>query len=479
MALNNREEVHFWRELERVEQWLSTGAGAAAGRIYDTMGRPGEQTFANYGNELVASVARVERVRQALDQSGPMAKRLAMQQLSGIGLDDVWDILLAACKEIALYYGGAVVTGAVVGGAIGSLAFGAGAIPGAVVGGAAGSQVGIWVLTLLGLKELVVGLGTMFPVAMEHYVRGFREAWGAVPDNRRDFGNSAALSSGSISAGAWHMGQGHFILVTAILTAVVAYLTRGGGTTASLAQMARQSRRLGAKFANWAVKNERKLLAHPQLQSRPNNSVAMAMGESLPTSGRGASGPSGSRSASGTSGNTKVDAVGANTALVDSEVSALQRMAANNRAGSPAADLRSAYQQAKGQVDFAHIEADVRLNSAGVLQKAQGGHFSTSPLVDIIPGTESVGANGSMWAKINLKGPDGNWYQKTNNNGFSSLTPDTWSLAQAKGEMSQAFLGRTQLPNGNWMGSSSGVDFRFYPPTKNVPLWRGFPEYTP
>jgi hypothetical protein len=71
---------------------------------------------------------------------------------------------------------------------------------------------------------------------------------------------------------------------------------------------------------------------------------------------------------------------GANSGLVESEVSALQRIAANNRAGSSAADLRSAYQQAKGQVDFAHIEADVRLNSAGGLQKAQGGHFSTSPL---------------------------------------------------------------------------------------------------
>jgi hypothetical protein len=173
-------------------------------------------------------------------------------------------------------------------------------------------------------------------------------------------------------------------------------------------------------------------------------------------------------------------AVGADgAALVESEASALQRIAANNRAGSPWADLRQAYQQAKGQVDFAHIESDVVLNSSGGLQKAQGGHFSTSPLVDIIPGTESVGANGSIWAKVNLRGPDGNWYLKTNNKGFASLTPDSWSLAQAKGEMSQAFLGRTQLPNGSWMGTSSGVNFRFYAPTKNVPLWRGFPEYTP
>ena len=163
---------------------------------------------------------------------------------------------------------------------------------------------------------------------------------------------------------------------------------------------------------------------------------------------------------------------------VTAESGALQRIAANNQAGSPWADLRSAYQQAKGQVDFSHIEADVNLFANGGYS-AKGGHFSASPLVDIIPGTESVGGNGSMWAQISLKGADGKWYLKTNNNGFSSLTPSDWSLAQAKGEMSQAFLGRSQLPNGNWMGNSSGVDFRFYPPTKNVLLWRGFPEYTP
>lgn len=111
--------------------------------------------------------------------------------------------------------------------------------------------------------------------------------------------------------------------------------------------------------------------------------------------------------------------------------------------------------------------------------RRRGGHFSTSPMVDIVPGTETVGANVTINAQVKLLGSDGNFYLKTNNGGFSSLTPDSWSLAQAKGEMSQAFLGRSQLPNGQWFGSSSGVDFRFFPPTNNVPLWRGYPIYTP
>uniref|UniRef100_UPI00061821E1 LysM peptidoglycan-binding domain-containing protein n=1 Tax=Chromobacterium vaccinii TaxID=1108595 RepID=UPI00061821E1 len=164
--------------------------------------------------------------------------------------------------------------------------------------------------------------------------------------------------------------------------------------------------------------------------------------------------------------------------VVESERAVLQRMGVNNRAGTPWADLRQAYQQARGQIDFAHIEADVVLKANG-RYTAQGGHFSTSPVVNIVPGTENVGANGTINAQVRLLGSDGNFYMKTNNGGFSSLTPDSWSLAQAKGEMSQAFLGRSQQPNGQWFGSSNGVDFRFFSPTNKVPLWRGYPIYTP
>lgn len=282
---NGKDHVLIWRELERTEQQLSRGAGAAAGRLYDSMGRPGAQTFTHYGNQLTAGIARVERVRQALDQSAPMAQRLVVQQLSGIGISAVWDMLIAACKDIALYYGGAVVTGAVVGGVIGAAAFGVGAAPGMVIGTAAGAQVGTWVLALLGLKELAEGLGSMLPAALDHYERGFREAWGAAPGDRRDTWNSTAPASGNAYSGAWHMAQGHVIMVMAILTALAAYLSRGRGNKALLMQEIRESRRLGPKFADWLAENEGKLLGHPQMQARPHTPAGMATGESFPANG--------------------------------------------------------------------------------------------------------------------------------------------------------------------------------------------------
>jgi hypothetical protein len=167
--------------------------------------------------------------------------------------------------------------------------------------------------------------------------------------------------------------------------------------------------------------------------------------------------------------------------LVQAETSALQRIAANNRAPTPWADLRRAYQQARGQVDFAHIEADVKLNSAGHLAYAKGGHFSTSPDVRVVPGTVQVGANGVIRASVKLRGADGNYYLKTNAPaGRSSLTPDAWSLARAKGEMSSAFLDRIPGADGFDYGVSSGVRFKFIPPNKTtVLLWRGYPLYQP
>ncbi|WP_211482761.1 polymorphic toxin-type HINT domain-containing protein [Duganella sp. CF458] len=170
---------------------------------------------------------------------------------------------------------------------------------------------------------------------------------------------------------------------------------------------------------------------------------------------------------------------GANTALVNSEVSALERMAANNRVGSPMADLRKAYEQAKGKVDFAHIEADIDFSRIPAKQ-VMGGHFSTSPRLKIMQGTEQVGQNGSIRAQIELQAPDGIFYPKTNGQGYSTMTPDTWSLARAKGEMSNAWLNRSLVSGSTYQGMSSGVSFKFFAPNNtSVHLWRGYPEYTP
>lgn len=48
--------------------------------------------------------------------------------------------------------------------------------------------------------------------------------------------------------------------------------------------------------------------------------------------------------------------------------------------------LEKAYQQARGQVDFAHIEADIDFSRVASKQ-VMGGHFSTSPRLNIVQGT--------------------------------------------------------------------------------------------
>ncbi|WP_159675644.1 hypothetical protein [Andreprevotia sp. IGB-42] len=141
--------------------------------------------------------------------------------------------------------------------------------------------------------------------------------------------------------------------------------------------------------------------------------------------------------------------------------------------------MRQAYQQARGQVDFSHIEADIDFSRLASKQ-VMGGHFSTSPLLRVVQGTEQVGQNESMRAQIELLAPDGNFYPKTNGQGYSTMTPDSWSLAQAKGEMSLAWLNRSQVSGKTYQGMSGGISFKFFEPNyTTVNLWRGYPGYTP
>jgi hypothetical protein len=64
------------------------------------------------------------------------------------------------------------------------------------------------------------------------------------------------------------IARGHAAIVL-LLSALVAYLTRGRGNLATLTAQARNGR-LGARFADWIVKHEAALRRHPRLQGRPN-----------------------------------------------------------------------------------------------------------------------------------------------------------------------------------------------------------------
>lgn len=259
-----------WRDLERKEDDLRWGGSyPGSGQQYDSMGR--RASSSSYGSWAHEQMSRVSRVRQALSDSGPMAQRLAVERLSGINLSTIWHILLEACKDVALYYGGSVAAGGIIGGVGGAFFGGVGAYPGAALGAAAGNYVGGVVLAMLGLKSLVEEAVDAIPESLGYYQRGFIEAWGPLrQDPQHGFGSS---SRGNPKFAAADFAQGHVILVTAILAALVAYLTKGRGDKAALLNEIGRSPRLGPRVARWVDENESRLRQHPALQSRRRGGV--------------------------------------------------------------------------------------------------------------------------------------------------------------------------------------------------------------
>lgn len=256
-----------WKDLERKEHDLRWGGGfAGAGLQYDSMGRRMGSSSHGSGGWLGEQFGRVERVRRALRDSGPVARQMVVQTFAGIEMSTVVDMLVAACEDFALYYGGSVIGGGLIGGVGGAFLGGVGAIPGAAAGMTAGGYVGGWILALLGLKSLVEGLAHSIPDALESYAKGFNEAWGPARQDAQH--GLPSGSGGNTGVAAHHLARGHVILTAAILAAMTAYLTKGKSQKTALLQEVRQSRRLGPKVAQWLEQNEEKLRRHPALQSR-------------------------------------------------------------------------------------------------------------------------------------------------------------------------------------------------------------------
>lgn len=215
--------------------------------------------------DLDGPINRIWQVRSALQQSTIVASNRLVMRFAGIDLSNVLHILLDACRDMALCWGGSVLVGSGIGAGVGFFFGGVGVIPGAAIGAAVGAKAGAWVLGALGLVSLMEDLSTMVPEALQWYERGFLNAWG--PTERHPYRDH------------WHgireLAEGHVLMVTAVLAAMMAYLTRGRGDKATLLQEIRQSRHLGPKVADWLVENEGKLAAHPVFKPREHQ-VTMA-----------------------------------------------------------------------------------------------------------------------------------------------------------------------------------------------------------
>jgi hypothetical protein len=250
----------IWRELEIMERRIAAPAPHNA------------QHGGDWFDDWQARLHRVRRVRGALLQSGAIAQRLIAERLAGIDLSMVGEILLSACKDIALVWGASILLGGAAGAVIGFFGFGVGAVPGAAVGASVGIQAGAWVLGFLGLKSLIEDLGTAIPDALRHYELGFKLAWGPVRRWEQDEGTHRAP---------YELAEGHIVLMIAMLSALTAYLTRGRGDPAAKArvlQEIRESPRLGSKVADWVAANEDRLIGHPSLKPR-DQQVMMSTGK--------------------------------------------------------------------------------------------------------------------------------------------------------------------------------------------------------
>lgn len=117
------------------------------------------------------------------------------------------------------------------------------------------------------------------------------------------------------------------------------------------------------------------------------------------------------------------------------------------------------------------LSGEVKSNGSVV-----GAHSTATGEVRVIEGTRSPpNGHGVYQAKIEVPDPSnpGKYLEKTNNGGFSTMFPDSWSAERVKAEIDAAY--QTKTVNGNmWSGTTpSGVNVRGYlsPKTTAYPIY--------
>ena len=209
----------------------------------------------------VGGAQSIQAVLTALERSEPAFRQQLQAQLDGIDFSMVLDLLLGLAKEVGLYLGGGLVLGAAAGGVIGAFAGGVGAIPGAAVGAQAGLAAGAQILAWMGLGMLVMDVSKTIPDMCGEFARGFATAWSA----GQQPWNAHATRKRMVDEATQSFARGEFLLVKAILTALVLYLSRGQAKT--LIQNLSKSK-LGPRFGEWVSANEAALRRHPNLQPK-------------------------------------------------------------------------------------------------------------------------------------------------------------------------------------------------------------------
>ena len=232
-----------WRELER---WTS-------------------QRLTSIRSEARLISARADCLQLAIKRSEDIATGRIVREFHELDLREVINDVLAVLRQCLIVMVTSTGGGALIGGLAGGIGgVGVGAIPGVAVGAAAGAQVGEWILIVMGLKVLAEYIVRDMPAIARNYRDGLRQAWlaaspPALPQQQVQVDAFALQSAASTLA------RGHVAMFVLLLMGIVAYLARGRGTIGELADNVRSSK-LGARFADWMVRNEGKLNTEPRLR---------------------------------------------------------------------------------------------------------------------------------------------------------------------------------------------------------------------
>lgn len=226
---------------------------------------------------------RIRSVRHACDLAEREAAHQLLKRFADLDIHDILDDLIEVVAEMAMIVVGSTVTGAVIGGGVGFFAAGVGAVPGAASGALIGAQAGGWLLSLLGLASVAEFFMDGLPAIIEGYVRGIATAWRGPRELPNDPLNTFYDDPTAAQQGAWDIARSHEAVVVLLLGAIVAYLTRGGGSARVLAQDMQRSAR-GSRIALWMLKHEDKLKRHPDLKATEPRRVEGGQGNASPSS---------------------------------------------------------------------------------------------------------------------------------------------------------------------------------------------------
>jgi hypothetical protein len=210
--------------------------------------------------------ARADCLQQALRLSEGIAAYRILQDFRELDLRDVVNDIVELLRQCLIIMISSTGGGALIGGLAGGIGgAGVGAIPGVALGAAAGAQLGEWILIVMGLKALTEFIVKGMPEISHAYWDGIRQSWLAATPPRLPQ-QPVPVDGFAVQHAAEKIARGHVAMFVLLLMGIVAYLAKGRGSMADLAETVRGSK-AGPRFAQWMVSNEDKLRVEPRLRA--------------------------------------------------------------------------------------------------------------------------------------------------------------------------------------------------------------------